>query len=204
MTAEDGHGVAFLNSDGHRVQQLFCSVLPGPQRQMLCSRAADDVEQLDGIRSEDAARLSHEGQELRVVASGDGRVLGALRLLYGVGRSQLVDSAASAKDTESVCHRYVRQHVLAGVDNLQVRPELALSLQAGHLPLGLTTRQQHRVVRLYSCAASWGTLPLFITGQDMRHKSLAEYHRILTAREQVSDGFVYSVFQPEGEHRVHT
>jgi hypothetical protein len=53
---------------------------------MLSCRAADDVEQLDGISGEAAARLGHEGQELRVLASGDGCVLGAFDCLPRLGR----------------------------------------------------------------------------------------------------------------------
>ena len=49
-----------------------------------CS-AADQVEQGEGVGAESSARLDHEGQELSVVAAGDGCILLAFPAFCGLG-----------------------------------------------------------------------------------------------------------------------
>jgi hypothetical protein len=56
--------------------------------------------------------------------------------------SLLAASAAPAGESERVGYRYVRQHVLAGVDDLQIGSQQAVGLQAVHLSLCLSACQQ--------------------------------------------------------------
>ena len=73
--------------DGHRMQHIRGRVLPRPERQVLRGRAADQVEQGEGVRAESSAGLDHEGQKLSVVAAGDGCVLLAFPAFCGLGSS---------------------------------------------------------------------------------------------------------------------
>ena len=53
-----------------------------PERQVLRGRAADQVEQGEGVGAESSAGLDHEGQELSVVAAGDGCILPAFTAFH--------------------------------------------------------------------------------------------------------------------------
>ena len=52
MSAEHGHGIALLDSDGHRVEHIRGRVLLRPERQVLRCSAADQVEQGEGVGAE--------------------------------------------------------------------------------------------------------------------------------------------------------
>ena len=100
MSAEHGHGVALLDSDGHRVQHVRGRVLPRPERQVL-----------------DGFLLSLRGKSRR---SADG-----WNLLQGVVRvdAQSSDQLSSALVVDACCVQQllaadVQRHVLSEVTRL--------------------------------------------------------------------------------------
>ena len=102
----------------------------------LAGRAADGVEQGEGVLSDSSASLDHEGNELGVVLAGDGCVLPALLSCHILGRWQSSSQAVSrAVDAERMHHRDVCEHVSGqGTRSAGQGEACCFAVQARHLP----------------------------------------------------------------------
>ena len=114
-----------------------------------CSEAAPLIRSSRARASgaESSAGLDHEGQELSVVAAGDGCILPTFPAFHGLGSGGRVCWMLTAAGGQRVHHRHVRQHVPARVYDLQIWPKVAARLQTFHLAHRLPSRQQHCAVQ---------------------------------------------------------
>ena len=134
VTCDESEGVAALDGDGNRGEDVVCEGMVGGEGEEVAGGGAELVDEVRGLLADAAGGLYGEGDEVRLLAVGDLRVLAALGCSGVLGLDEvLLAGGSEVGGGEGVSDDYVGEDVSVGEDDLQVGTLPRLSAQVPRL-----------------------------------------------------------------------